>query len=235
MSAKRKEPVDFVVQAEPSEQQLEDEDTARVVAEVQAGDKEAFATLYERYFDRVYGYMRLAFKDMHEAEDAAQQVFTQVLEKIGSYQRRRQPFRSWLFVVARNYAVSALRKLNRLEPEDPAEIARRLEANGDSAQLAWVLQWLPDRDLHVFIERLPLPQRQVLAMRFILDMRTKEIAKALGRTPNDVSKLQHRALAFLNERLTAIGRDPGKQRPLAARHRPKQAEVLRERRFSLWK
>jgi RNA polymerase sigma-70 factor (ECF subfamily) len=223
------------METEQTEQQLEDEDTARIVAEVQAGDKEAFAGIYERYFDGIYGYMRLAFKDWHEAEDAAQQVFTLVLEKIDSYEQRSQPFRAWLFIVARNYAVSQLRKLRRLEPEDPAEIARRIDASGVSAQLAWVLEWITDKDLLVFIDRLPLPQRQVLAMRFVFDMRVKEIAQALGRTPNDVSKLQYRALAFLDERLTAIGRDPGKQRPLAARHRPVQSEVLRERRFSLWK
>jgi RNA polymerase sigma factor (sigma-70 family) len=112
--------------------------------------------------------------------------------------------------------------------------ADALEGSG-GAELAWVLEWIKDKDLHVFIERLPLPQRQVLAMRFVFDMRTKEIAEILGRTPNDVSKLQYRALEFLNERLTAIGREPPNTRRLSARHRPKQAEVLRERRFSLWK
>jgi RNA polymerase sigma-70 factor, ECF subfamily len=223
------------METEQTAQQLEDEDTARVVEAVQGGDKEAFGTIYERYLDRVYSYMRLAFKDMHEAEDATQQVFIKVLENIDTYEKRSQPFRAWLFVLARNYAISELRKLNRLDIEDPAEIARRIEAKGGSAELAWVLEWIKDKDLHIFIERLTVPQRQVLALRFLFDMRTKEIAELLGRTPNDVSKLQFRALEFLNERLTAIGRDPGKKRPLSARHRPVQSEVLRERRFSLWK
>jgi RNA polymerase sigma-70 factor (ECF subfamily) len=238
MTARRKERetgVLFGAPIEPSAEQQEDEDTARIVAAVQGGDKAAFAGIYERYFDRIYGYMRLALRDAHEAEDATQQVFVKALEGIGAYRRRGQPFRAWLFTIARNHAVSMLRKLNRLEVEDPAELDRRRERRAELGQDGWALEWITDGDLLVFIERLPLAQRQVLAMRFMFDMRVKEIAKALGRTPNDVSKLQHRALAFLNQRLSAIGRDRGNERPLAARHRPKQAEVLRERRFSLFK
>lgn len=44
----------FVERLEPPTDQLEDADSARLVARFQAGDSDAFADLYLRYFDRVY-------------------------------------------------------------------------------------------------------------------------------------------------------------------------------------
>jgi hypothetical protein len=55
----------------------------------------------------------------------------------------------------------------------------------------------------------------------------------LGRSPEDVRNLQARALAFLRVRLTALGRGPQRARGALVR-RPKQAPVLRMRRFALF-
>jgi hypothetical protein len=70
-------------------------------------------------------------------------------------------------------------------------------------------------------------------MRFMLDLETAEIAEVLDRTAVDVRKLQHRALAFLRERLTQVGRAPRREARRSAWHRPRQAIVLRTRRFVL--
>src|SRR5690349_1679891 len=124
----------FTKRPETDEEHREDIDTARLVTRAQAGDSDAFAALYKRYFDRVYGYLRLVLRNHHEAEDATQGVFLKVLEGLGRYERRRQPFRAWLFVVVRNHAVSLLRKEDELALE-PEEIAQRREraAAGETA------------------------------------------------------------------------------------------------------
>jgi RNA polymerase sigma-70 factor (ECF subfamily) len=224
----------FVERLEPTGEKREDEDSARLVARFQAGDQDAFAHLYTRYFDRVYGYLRIVFREVQEAEDVTQQVFMHVFMKLGEYERRRQPFRAWLFVVVRNHAINRLRKLGRLEVEDPATLDRRREHADSDAPDPAALGWITDRDLLLFVERLPLPQRQALTMRYLLGMTTSEIAAVMGRRPNDVSKLQHRALAFLRERLAAVSTAPRHERPARCRNRPKQAVVLRERRFALF-
>jgi RNA polymerase sigma-70 factor (ECF subfamily) len=239
MSGKQRERVQFTGlqgRLDPESEAAEDKDTARLVAEFQAGDTEAFAGLYKRYFDRVYGYMRVAFKDRHEAEDVTQQAFTQIFEKLGSYQRRRQPFRAWLFTVVRNLAVSELRKRGRLEPMDPAELQVHQELISPPAEDDYaldVLNRITDPDLVIFIDRLPLAQRQVLALRYILDLRNPEIAEVLGRKPDEVKVLHYRAVTFLRARLAAIGRVPGKGERIPAQIRFKQNEVARHRRFML--
>jgi RNA polymerase sigma-70 factor (ECF subfamily) len=226
----------YIERLEPTSQELEDVDTARLVARFQSGDREVFSILYMRYFDRVFGYLRVLLRDPTHVEDTTQQVFTQVLEALPRYERRDRPFRAWLFVIVRNLALEHLRKGQRVELVEP-ETASSLV---DSAPLAShqetpsALAWVTDRELVLFIERLPLAQRQVLALRYMLGMGTEEIAQVLDRTPESVRTLNSRALAFLRTRLTAIGRRPERVgKPTPSLGYLKQARVLRARRFSL--
>jgi RNA polymerase sigma-70 factor (ECF subfamily) len=225
----------FVERLEPSTQQVEDQDTARLVVRFQAGqDRDAFTTLYRRYFDRVYDYLRVVLRDGHDAEDATQQVFTTVFEALPRYERRSQPFRAWLFTIVRNHGLSTLRKSGRFQPVDPADLDEERENGGrESPEAAQTLDWLTDRDLMLFIERMPLPQRQVLMLRFLFDMGSEEVGQVLDMTPSQVRAIQSRALKFLRKRLAAIGREPRYERRSRMRQREKQALVLRRRRFAL--
>jgi RNA polymerase sigma-70 factor (ECF subfamily) len=225
----------FAERIERSSEHLEDLDTARLVIAFQAGDQEAFTCLYQRYFDRVFGYLRVAFRDAHQAEDAAQQVFLQVFEALPRYERRRQPFRAWLFRIVRNRTLGELKKNARFEVADPAEIDEHREAqsNGEEHRQIGALEWISDRDLVLFAERLPLSQRQVLMLRYMLDLTDSEIADVLGRSPVDVRTLQHRALRFLEARLRAVGRGPARAERASWRRRTRQAPVLRRRRFAI--
>jgi DNA-directed RNA polymerase specialized sigma24 family protein len=71
-----------------------------------------------------------------------------------------------------------------------------------------VLSWLEDGELLTLIERMPLAQRQVMLLRYMMDLSCPEIAAILGRSPDAIRQLQHRALTFLRGRLTALGREP---------------------------
>jgi RNA polymerase sigma-70 factor (ECF subfamily) len=224
----------FVRRMEPSGQKLEDRDTARVVARYQAGDREAYAILYKRYFSRVFGYLRVVLNNPHDAEDAAQEVFANVLAALPKYKAGSRPFRAWLFRIVRNQALDELRAGGRedlLAPEDLDE-ARERTGEVEEPDLP-VLDWITDRDLSIFVERLTLQQRQVLLLRYLMGMRSEEIAETLGITAPQVRGLQRRAVDFLRERMVAIGREPkGVRRPEMQRFR-KQAQVLRNRRFAL--
>jgi RNA polymerase sigma-70 factor (ECF subfamily) len=223
----------FVQRIEPSSQIEEDADTARVITQIQAGHSDEFETIYLRYFDRVYSYLRVVLGDAHEAEDATQQVFMKVLEALPGYERRSQPFRAWLFVIARNYAIGQVEKLRRTDVVEPEELNRRREPVGREPADPRVVDWISDRELLLFIERLPLPQRQVLMLRYMMDLSNVEIAEILERTANDVAVLHHRALAFMNERLSALGRPTSQGVQPRMRRWAKQAPVLRARRFVL--
>ena len=223
----------FVERIEPSAEALEDFDTGRLVTRIQAGDRDAFTALYQRYFDRIYGYLLVMLSNQRDAEDAAQHVFAKAFEAMPAYETRAQPFRAWLFTIARNRAIDQLRRQNRDEPTDPQELHQRQEREGANGDDPGALDWLTDQDLMLFIERLPIAQRQVLMLRYTADLSHDQIAKILGRSPADVRMLQSRAHSFLRERLTAIRRRSRQRGKIRMRRHPREATVLRSRRWAL--
>lgn len=227
--------LEFIERLEPSDQQLEDADTARLVARIQSGEVARFADLYLRYFDRVYGYLRVVLRDSHEADEAAQEVFTRVLGALPSYERRDRPFRSWLFVIVRNCALDRVRELRRTELGAADELCGNGDQGSEDTSSPGALGWISDPEILMLVERLPLAQRQVLVLRFLLDLPSREIAELLQRSPEDVRILQHRALHFLRERLRALdrGAEHGQRGGIRMRVYRKQLRVLRTRRFAL--
>jgi RNA polymerase sigma-70 factor (ECF subfamily) len=191
----------FVERDEPSTLVREDADTARMIVRIQAGDKELMGPLYLRYFDRVYAYLRITLQDAHEAEDAAQAVFMRVLEALPGYERREVPFRAWLFRIVRNDAINRLRQRQRLTLEDPSDMAERGERATPAAGPD-ELDWIGDAKLLALVERLPLAQRQVVVLRYMMEFNTVEIGELVDRSPEAVRQLHHRAMRFLRQRVT---------------------------------
>lgn len=232
--------VHFAERIEAGADRLEDLDTVRKVLAFQGGESEAFTAIYGRYFDRVYGYLRVLLRDLHRAEDVAQQVFMQAFEALPAYEHRGRPFEAWLFTIVRNTALMALRKDTRTDVVDPEELGRRREhagardENGDGATESSLPDWITDQDLLVLMERMPLAQRQVLLLRFMLGLNAGEIAEILDRSPEAVRMQQSRALAFLRHRLTALGRAPTRRERTRMQRCRRQAPVLRHRRYALF-
>ena len=223
----------------------EDAAVNRLIGRFQSGDERAFTELYRLYYDRVFGYLRVAFKSSHEAEDVTQEVFMAVFEALPAYELRGKPFDAWLFTIVRRLAIRELRRQGQVEAMDPAEIDNHRERQqaaaadlGDDALDA--LSWIKGSEMGVLVERLPLPQRQVLFLRYRLDLPPREIAEVLNTTPNHVSVLHYRALNFLRERFTAFADRPEPKEPesenadrSSMRAPKKHSRVLRNRRYAL--
>jgi RNA polymerase sigma-70 factor (ECF subfamily) len=212
---------------------MDDIATNRLVARVQAGDPTAIDEIYLRYFDQVYGYSRAMLRDAHEAEDVTQQVFVETLRRLPQFEiRSDQPFRAWLFWLARNRVRDVLRKRSRLDVEEPATL-ESLRNDEAASHEGFGLDWISDAETAKSVERLPIGQRQVLVLRYLVGMSTEEIAIALERSPTAVRILQHRALRTLERQLEG-DRQPSRTADRAAmliRVRP--ATVARARRFAL--
>jgi RNA polymerase sigma-70 factor (ECF subfamily) len=219
----------FVERLDLSAEHQEDIDTARLVLRWQAGDRGAFATIYERYFDRVYGYLRIALNDSHEAEDATQQVFMSMMEAMSRFELRSAPVRGWLFRIVRNHAISHARRSGRVRLEEPSAVDRRRELAEEETSPE-VLEWLADTDVVVLVERLPLAQRQVLLLRYMLDLSFQEVGEVLYRSPEAIRQLHQRALDSLRSRLAALGRTPSEAPGMRVQMRRRACPTLAPRR-----
>ena len=156
-------------------------------------DPAAFAVLYRRYLDRVYGYGFHLLGDHHDAEDATERTFLAALAAIDGYRDTGATFRAWLFRIAHNELANALRARSRratgrleLEPSagdpDPAQLADRAD---DARRVRAALSELSD------------DRRQVLVLRFVDGLSAREIGVVLERSEGAVRVLQHRALRDL--------------------------------------
>ena len=216
---------------QPADRHAQDVESARLVARAQAGDSAAMPELYLRHFDGVYSYMRVALRDEHEAEDATQDVFLKAVQALPRYELRASvPFRAWLFRIARNELITRVRKSKWVQCEEPERITRRFDAA--SPAVNDMLERISNRDLMVLLDRLPLPQRQVIALRYMLDLSTEEMGTVLERSPEAVRQLEYRARRSLQDRLEAIHKR-GERRREAMVMRVRPMTVLRARRFAL--
>jgi RNA polymerase sigma-70 factor (ECF subfamily) len=225
----------FLERLEPTGEQARDADSKRLVVRHQTGDQAAFGELYLRYFNPVYTYARVALSDHHEAEDVTQQVFIRALAALERYELRPGvPFRGWLFSIARNVVVTAITKRRGVILDTPDQIETLRDGEDHLApNVAEALGWLSDSEVAMFVERLPLAQRQVLTLRFMLDLTSEEVAQVLGRTHTSVRKLQSRALDTLSRRLAAVGRTSSRPGPVPVRRRLKPLTVVVRRKFAL--
>ena len=101
---------------------------------------------------------------------------------------------AWVVRTALNLNISRWRRRREVPVPDPGMLAHRLAA-------ATATQDPVDPQITATLRRLPARQRQVIALRLILDLDTSGTAHVLGITPNTVMAHMARALATLRSDL----------------------------------
>jgi RNA polymerase sigma-70 factor (ECF subfamily) len=166
------------------------------LVELAQRDRTAFAPLYERYVVAVYRYCYRILEDRDAAEDATSETFTKVMVALDRYQQGS--FRSWLFCIAHNVAMDAVRRRKTVHLDDYWE-----GVDGDPLPDEWVAAKDSHRRLHEMLKHLPEDQQAIIHMR-LSGLSGNEIADALNRTPQAVKSAQNRAYKRLR---TMLGHD----------------------------
>jgi RNA polymerase sigma-70 factor (ECF subfamily) len=174
-----------------------DPDLADVLA-AQA-DRAAFAVLYRRYLDRVYGYAFYQLGDHHDAEDATERTFLAALRALHTFRDEGSTFRAWLFRIAHNTIANARRSRFRGRTEPLPEGLQRAAPNADPAGL--VVEAEERRRVLRAVAELPDDRRQVVLLRFVDGLSSREIGQVMDRSEGAARVLLHRALRDLAERL----------------------------------
>jgi len=167
----------------------------RLVERASSGDIEAFGNLYTIYVERIYRYVFYQVKDKMTAEDITEEVFIKAWRAIDSCKGRGETFSSWLYRIAHNRTIDALRSRQK-------RLARETEVTADvsySKQEAEVR--LKRQELLEAVARLPQNQKQVIILKFIEGLDNQEIGQVMNKNQGAIRVLQMRALAALRQRL----------------------------------
>ncbi|SDU76719.1 RNA polymerase sigma-70 factor, ECF subfamily [Jiangella alkaliphila] len=162
------------------------------------GDAEAFAALFERFYEPLYRYFAARIPDRVEAEDMAAAVFVEVARGLPGFHSGGAAFIGWLFTVARHDLADAHRHHRRHRVDPVAEVPEP-EAAPDVAEQ--VIGRLEAHRLRAALNRLTGDQRDVVLLKFAAGLSNEEVARALGKPVSAVKSLQHRALAALHRLL----------------------------------
>lgn len=159
-------------------------------------ERQLFMELYNQYGNAMLKVAQRYFiGEPAMAEDAVQNAWLRVVEKFSRIQEIPCKKRgAYLVVVARNEAISLLRKRHQEIPFDDDVMGEKYAFENDST-----------KDIIETILEMPETYRAVLEMRFIEDRSTKEIATALGLKETTVDVRIHRGRALLIKKLREEG------------------------------
>jgi RNA polymerase sigma-70 factor (ECF subfamily) len=161
---------------------------------------DGFEAFFQVAYPRVVGQLRLLTGDLAAAEDAAQEAFVRAASRWGQLARYQQP-EAWVRKTAFRLAVDGLRRARRHHGVLVRLAARPEPATPPDAE---------DREVVAALQRLPLPQREVLVLHHCLDLPVEAVAAQTGVSVGTVKSRLHRG----REQLAALlGADaPGEER-----------------------
>lgn len=166
-----------------------------------AGNAVAFEHLIARYQQAVYAVAYALLRDSHGAQDVTQETFLAAYRTLGKLKNPDKP-RPWLTGIARNTAISAIRRrrgnvvsLEKIgEPAAPATSDERSAERAEAAAaLREAVAELSDR------------QREIVWLRYFDGIGSDDIAESLGVSRNVVDVTLFRAKQALGKKLRKKG------------------------------
>jgi RNA polymerase sigma-70 factor (ECF subfamily) len=182
-------------------------DDRTLVERILGGERDLFTTLVGRYEKRLINYVYRITHRYEEAHDLAQEIFVKVYLALDRYDPKYQ-FSTWLFRIAQNSAIDALRKksiaevpLARQTTEDePGGKEREFADDGISPYRA-----LKNKQLSAAIDQavaeLPSDYRELIQLRHFAELSYEEIASMKKLPLGTVKNKLFRARNLLKETL----------------------------------
>ena len=165
-------------------------------------DRSYFRMLYQRYADRIYWYATARTGSETVADDVVSESMLAALEHLERWDPERGTFAAWLFVIAQRKLVDQQRAYQRIrrlvgriqnlgEPQDEPDALEQVLAQERASEVREALQ------------RLPVKDREVIALRYAAGLSGEEIAAVLGISHVAARKRLSRAQQRLAERMEA--------------------------------
>ena len=159
-----------------------------IVDQCLSGNTDAFALLVNKYQARIFALVYAKVGQFQDAEDITQEVFINAYKKLSTL-RRWDNFYPWLYSIAVNRGKDFRR--DRKRRTDTVPLADQTENH--RADMEAHSEKLKNEKLHDALASLPEIYRQVLVLRYMAGMKSKEMAQTLRVSPNTINQRLFRA------------------------------------------
>lgn len=166
-------------------------------------DSKLLKQLYETYAREIYLYIYSFCHSHSMAEDIRQETF---LKAILSLSNQHTNMKAWLYMVARNLSINAIKKEKRVCHINEIEVTDEIGLY-EEAVLHTILTKERNRLLYQALNKLPAIKKEILIMQYFGQLSQKEIATILHITPENVRVLSYRAKKELKLYLEENGYD----------------------------
>lgn len=147
---------------------------------------ESLSILWDSLTPKLFGYLINTLRDRGLAEDILQTTWIKVAQALPGFKEKGAGINAWIFMIARNECRDHWRKAGRETPFDP--VLHDREAGGE--------QELENKMMaEQILAALQPEDREILRLRFIADLSSNDIAKALNINFVSARVRLHRALA----------------------------------------
>lgn len=176
-----------------------------LLKKIKTGDRTAFMTLYERYWDSLYSFVFVRTRDKEVAEELLQNLWVKILENTESIQTDEQETAKGYLLRYLHYRVldyynsskMTSSNINIDDSEDPVDMTDTeyfeiLEESEISALFAMIDQ---------VVSQLSTTEQKVYDMRIRKNMSVNETAEALGINNKTVSNKLSKTLSEIREQL----------------------------------
>jgi RNA polymerase sigma-70 factor (ECF subfamily) len=164
-------------------------------------DRAAFASLFAHFAPRLKAYLMRLGAEAGAAEELAQEAMIMVWRKAETFDPRQAGVSTWVFRIARNKRIDALRREKRPEfdPEDPSLVPEAPE-DADKA----VERGQAEDRLRRALKTLPEEQAEVVRLAYFEDLAHGAVAEATGLPLGTVKSRLRLAMARLRSAMQEI-------------------------------
>jgi RNA polymerase sigma-70 factor (TIGR02960 family) len=179
------------------------------LARARAGDQDAFRELTDPYRRELHLHVYRIVGSVQDAEDLLQETLLSAWRGLDGFEERAS-VRAWLYRIATNRSVDALRTSHRrtgwLEPY-PDDLLEGVADHAPGPDSRYETKEAIALAFIAGLQHLPPQQRAVLVLRDVLGFRAEEVGEILDTTATSVHSLLRRARAAFESRLPASGRE----------------------------
>lgn len=156
-----------------------------------------FEELYDKYFSRVYNYIRYRVIAADMADDIVSLIFEKILAKQATFDPAKANIEVWIFTIARNTLMDHFRRqqvrgfLSISDMEDEIKDTESVEGAAENRDLG-------EKVLKA-VARLTDKEKEIIALKFTMNMTNRVISDITGLGESNVGVILHRAMQKLKD------------------------------------